>query len=107
MGDEGKTRKEVHVSRIKKYADSDLRVSAELRLSAEYDQVACVSSIVAHRVETQEFQLKVRWQGFEEADDTWEPIAQLLEDVPEIVRKYAETTSDAALIEFVSASTNK
>lgn len=87
-------RREVHVCRIRKYADSDLRVTAAIRLAAEHDQVAHVSDISAHRLQDGEYYLCVRWLGFEEADNTWEPIYTLLEDVPAIVKSYMRRAND-------------
>ena len=33
-------------------------------------------------------QLRVRWQGFEPQDDTWQDIDGLYDDVPVLVSKY-------------------
>ena len=34
------------------------------------------------------FRIRVRWLGFDSAHDTWEPIAQLSTDAPDLVEQY-------------------
>ena len=41
--------------------------------------------------------LKVRWQGFDESEETWEPMAQLYADVKVMVDKYVATVNDDSL----------
>ena len=41
--------------------------------------------------------LKVRWRGFAEDEDTWEPMAQLDEDVEVLVGKFVEETDNPDL----------
>ena len=78
--------REVHVCRIRRYADSQFQVTASIRLAAEYDQVAHVADILAHRRQDGQILLRVRWLGFDPGDDTWEPVPSLVEDVPALVR---------------------
>ena len=32
--------------------------------------------------------VRVSWEGFDAADDTWEPVSRMLKDVPALVRAY-------------------
>ena len=38
--------------------------------------------------------LKVRWQGFDESEDTWESLKQLYADVKVIVEKYVQAENN-------------
>ena len=95
--------KEVHCARIMLYAEKDLGVTANLRLAAEHDEVPLVDHFVAHRAgPAGNFEILVRWLGFEEANDTWEPLHRLLEDVPAMIRSYVKESGDAALLAAIS-----
>jgi hypothetical protein len=90
-------RREVHVSRIKPYKDRDLNVTKELKehvghvegtLEVErFDGVRKASA-------GQGWEIRVWWRGFEEADTTWEPLSEMVKDVPDMVRKYLTEKSD-------------
>jgi hypothetical protein len=90
-------KKEIHVSRIKPYKDRDLNVTQELKDHAghvegtleveRFDGVRKSSS-------RQGWEIRVWWRGFEEADTTWEPIAEMIKDVPDMVRKYLTEESN-------------
>ena len=43
--------------------------------------------------------IKVHWLGFEDSEDTWEPMAQLYEDVKHKVEKYVKEEDDPQLTE--------
>ena len=47
-----------------------------------------VQKLMEHKRERDGMHLRVRWLGFDRAHDTWEPLAQLAEDVPEMVEAY-------------------
>ena len=40
---------------------------------------------------------KVHWLGFEDSEDTWEPMAQLYEDVKHKVARYVKEENDPQL----------
>ena len=51
-------------------------------------QTYVIKKIVGHRTRNGQRQYKVRWRGYTEADDTWEPRNSLVDDVPQLVRDY-------------------
>ena len=50
-----------------------------------------VGSIEDHREFDGEWQLWVSWLGFEEVEDSWEPLQSLAQDDPASVRKYLKS----------------
>ena len=80
-----------HAQMLKPYADADLDVTAQLRESLQHDDGSSfrVQDIISWRKQQrQEVELLVRWVGFDEATDSWQPFATLAQDVPDIVRNY-------------------
>jgi hypothetical protein len=43
---------------------------------------------VSKKKNTGGFELKARWKGFTEGEDTWEPLTNQAEDNPALVKKY-------------------
>ena len=41
----------------------------------------------------------IKWQGYDESERTWEPLAQVYEDVPVITKKYVTEVNDDTLTE--------
>jgi hypothetical protein len=41
-------------------------------------------------------ELKARWKGFTEGEDTWEPITNQAEDNPELVKEYLKISTEEA-----------
>jgi ribosomal protein L21E len=82
---------EVHAEHLKKYADKDLTVTRQLREYAAHGGTGFeIDAVIDHRRKpTGELELLAKWYGF--ADPTWEPVASICEDVPELVRRYART----------------
>ena len=83
----------VHIVRIRPFANAPLgdNISTKrLEQAAQRDYPDnIVKRFVRHRVgKDGEFELQVRWLGFGEAHDTWEPISNLVEDVPDMVERY-------------------
>ncbi|POM68501.1 Chromodomain containing hypothetical protein putative [Phytophthora palmivora] len=86
-------RREVHASRLKFYADSSLEVTEDLlRHVAHNSEGHVVDSLLAARYNAQEkrHELKVHWRGLAEAEDSWEPAAVLLQDVPVAVKAFVK-----------------
>ena len=66
----------LHVSRLKAYDSS--RTDDPLRVAVHDGEEFIVDRLLAHRGTTKRnSDFKVRWQGYEEADDTWEPYSGL------------------------------
>jgi len=93
----GKT-EEVHVQRLRYYDGSQLEISPSIREQFLFDDASYeVDEIVGVRWSRrdQRFELRVRWAGFQVADDTWEPAKSLYDQIPFIVQDYL-TTEDAS-----------
>jgi hypothetical protein len=74
---------QVHVSRLRFYADSLLEVTTELKEQVQQLEAFGVfemERLVAVRITDQVWYAHVAWSGFEEAEWTWEPLSQLLAD---------------------------
>jgi hypothetical protein len=73
------------------YDGATLEITPQLRAQFIFDdhsfEVEAINGVRWNRSE-QRFELKVRWAGFESADDTWEPAASLYEQIPNIVKDY-------------------
>ncbi|KAF4147751.1 Chromo (CHRromatin Organization MOdifier) domain [Phytophthora infestans] len=90
-------RKEAHASRLKFYADRSLNKTEELLLHIAHNSEGhVVDSLLEARYNRQEkrHQIKVRWQGFDSAEDSWEPATNLFQDVPAAVKGFARTKSN-------------
>jgi transposase InsO family protein len=100
---------EAHVNRIRKYSERHreewVNWERELKMSAEYDEEPVVEEIVRHRYKgtkrTRIFELEIKWRGFESEDNTWEPLGNLLRDIPARVRIYARECEDDELSEGI------
>ena len=90
LGRENKPAKNVHWSRMKRFAGADFNISERLVRTAINDcQKFDVEKFIGWRAgDDGEIQLRVRWEGFEPQDDTWQSLEGLFEDVPALVRQY-------------------
>lgn len=101
----GKTMK-VHPSRLKHYADSSLNISTDLiDHVASQGTLLAVDALVDHRYhdDMKAFEVKVKWQGLEEIEDSWDPMKVLSEDVPQLMNNYANDKNDERLQRAVAA----
>jgi transposase InsO family protein len=90
-------RREVHGSKLKKYADANWEVTEEVRRQAAHDsQSFLVEKLKAWRTnpDTGVLELKVGWKGFSTAEDTWEPVEALREDIPAMVSVFLKRHAD-------------
>ena len=85
----------VHASRLAHFASDKLNVTAELKDWAQDGEYTIAKLVDFEEGDDEKLHLRVRWMGFEPADDTWEPIEQLIEDQPKMVLKFLKTRKDA------------
>ena len=80
----------VHSQRLRFYADSELELSesiikaAEADLNGKYD----IEKLLDIRPSTTSYDILVKWLGFSEDENSWEPIERLLEDVPVYLKEF-------------------
>lgn len=90
-------RKTVHCTRIKYYHDASLGVTEELKSHLQYQ--GSTLFVIARLLELREVrgqvQVVVKWMGFDEGENTWEPVTTILEDAPDLLREFLEITSSA------------
>ena len=91
-----KNPKKVHGSRMKMFGNITFDVTEKLVRTAVNDcQKFDVSNFQGWRLNDEgEVQLKVRWEGFQPQDDTWEDLQQLYGDVPVLVANYRTELAD-------------
>ena len=84
--------KEVHVVRMRPYADSSLVVGAEVREVFEMTkhqgefEIADVISVGKDPARVGEYRVQIAWVGLEDEEPTWEPMSTVYADAP----KYLE-----------------
>jgi hypothetical protein len=89
-----------HASCLRFYADSAFDVNAELLTHIAHNNMGYdVRALCGLRFErdSKSYQAFVSWLGFEEEDNTWEPLASLQEDVPSLVAHFLAHHDDSAL----------
>ena len=86
-----KKKEAVHITRLRFYCDKYLHVSTELVRQYAFD---CEKWVVdkLKRIrwpeQNNDIEILVSWKGFEEAEDSWEPMARLAHDVPVLCAKF-------------------
>ena len=79
------------------FADRSLNITEELRRQLQHDDGAwfIVSEIRDWRKQPRKLiELLVRWEGFDDDSDSWEPISSLYKDVPVLVRDFVLSCGD-------------
>jgi transposase InsO family protein len=87
--------RDTHVTRMKFYCDKSLNVTEDLLNQIAHDSSGfIVEEIVDIRMENQEFQVLVSWLGFDDLENSWEPLFQFFEQMPRIVREFFQNLSE-------------
>jgi hypothetical protein len=93
---------DVHASRLKFFADSDLEVTEELlEHVAAQGIILDVKQIKQHRWSSlhSDYELFISWRGLEVIEDSWEPFASIARDVRVLVDSYVQGASDPQLLD--------
>ena len=73
------------------YSDDKLDITEEIKRQFAHDNESYqVEKFHACRLnpENHQLELLVEWKGFTEDDNSWEPLKNLYEDVPELVKNF-------------------
>jgi hypothetical protein len=86
----GKKRKRFALGQARKTVRAKSTTGADDTKPEEVDKKFEIDFIVDHRIieDEEKIQFKVRWQGYHEADDTWEDFELFAFDAPDIVSEY-------------------
>ena len=91
--------------KCKRLGGPELAVGDAVKTAALHDlQKFLIEEFRAWKKVKGNIKLQVKWRGYDEL--TWEPLANLFEDVPYLVRKYVETVDRAALTAAYKACEN-
>jgi hypothetical protein len=101
------TKHKAHTRRLKYYIDSSLNITEELKQqlrhdNAQYDIQAFIDRRCVNKKKNK-WELLVQWTGFE-GENTWEPVLQLYQDVPTLVKQYIKEVDVPAEAARLTAS---
>ena len=87
------TKYKAHTRRLKYYIDSSLNLTEEVKEQLRHDNGQWeVNAFLDHRCVNKrkhKWELLVEWTGYEGGgENTWEPVLQLYQDVPTLVKRY-------------------
>ena len=88
-----------HAERLEFYSDKSLNVSEELREQLRfqlesYDVERLMD--VRYNRRLRGYEVLTRWHGFQEADDSWEPLEEMAASVPALVRRLRDASRISA-----------
>jgi hypothetical protein len=90
----------VHSTRLRFYHDSSLEITAEIQAHLAHQKSSYEVSAfrdLRYDVDSKSYYVFVSWVGFEESDDTWEPLQIIYEDLPKYVVSFLHSFEDAVL----------
>ncbi|KAF0683199.1 Aste57867_24731 [Aphanomyces stellatus] len=85
--------RDAHTSRLKMYADASFNITEEILEHVSNQGVLLkVERITATKFDKASggFLMQVYWGGFEDIEASWEPMKQLAQDCPAIIRAYVD-----------------
>jgi hypothetical protein len=80
----------VHVSRIFPFDLAGMTVTPAVLEHADYLSQShyVIDQLLEIRQRTNAWEVKVRWAGFQDLDDTWEPLSVIFKDAPGVVKHF-------------------
>jgi Chromo (CHRromatin Organisation MOdifier) domain len=95
-----------HASRLHFFRDSSLDITADLLEQIAHNnsgyEVRALRDL-RYDAEAKTFSVLVSWLGFDPADDSWEPIDTLNEDVPDLVSSFLAKHANRTLVDQAKA----
>ena len=92
----------IHANRLKLYSDRSLNITEELLETIDNNapHLQTVEELLELRFnETKaQYEVQVKWVGFEYEEPTWEPLAVLQEDIPALLEKFIQQHRDQVLV---------
>ena len=81
-----------HQSRLKFYSNKDLEISVELK-DHIFNQgiVFEVEAILNYKKVKKDYFILVKWKGIQDIENSWEPMKNIKEDTPQILKKFMNT----------------
>ncbi len=84
--------RDVHVVRIRCYADSELEITSDLKdvFQRSFTQGQFEMSALVDMAEAEQgsgYDVQVQWVGFEDDEDTWEPLSKIWDAAPQFVKR--------------------
>ncbi|KAH9088225.1 hypothetical protein LEN26_019605 [Aphanomyces euteiches] len=102
-----KERRQVHMSRVKLYAEESFEVTEELlEHISEQGIMLKVSSISTHKLDKDagEYVLLVHWEGLGEIEASCERLSKLMRECPAVVQAYVKTIKSKKIREALEAA---
>jgi len=103
-------RKLVHGDRLRFYDDRMLNITDELKAQFSHDNSSYeVDQLLQLRINesTRDLEILVKWRGFSELENSWEPCMNLWQDVPELVKQFANKHRSHELFRDLDAITQQ
>ena len=97
----------VHATRLKFYADAQRSVTEELLAHIAHNndcyQVRAFRGL-RWSPENLCHEILVSWEGFDEMENTWEPVSVMHEDVPHLLSQYLDANANQAIVSRIKQS---
>jgi hypothetical protein len=88
---------EAHISRMRLYNDSSLDITEELKLQKYFDDESfIIERVVMDRGSGASREVFIKWQGFSEKENSWEPVSLIERDAPGTWKEYLVSKSKKA-----------
>ena len=100
----------IHANRLKRYSDRSLNITEELlgTIDNNSPHLQTVEELLQLRFneENQQYEVRVKWVGFDYEEPTWEPLAVMQEDIPVLLAIYLQRHPDQELVNAARDSLN-